>query len=484
MPHASPWPVPSADEYQRAVLRARSDLHTHVHIAAETPRPTDTRTLTVRPDVWASWRRSLESLRTDPAGPRAPEDVLDEDSLRDARLSHAFHQVLPLLRTRLVEPASDAGLLVALGDARGRLLWVEGTVPVRSRAESMGFLPGADWSEASMGTSAPALALATRRSTQVVGAEHFAEAVHPWSCSAVPVTDPFTGSTLGVIDITGGTDAVAPLVLPLLESTAREVHDELRRLAGDRVPGPGPRAVHVGGIGDRTGEDGRHPAQGASAADDRAPTDRLRRGSNQGASAAWLAVTGRRHPALVHGGGRSELSGRHAELLVLLQEHPSGVSAAELAEDLHGTAGADGTVRAELVRLRKALVGAGGQDGASVALASRPYRLEGHLDGDVHAVRRALAAGDVAAVLDVYVGHVLPDSEAPGIVRLRDRLHAHVREVVLDHGTWEQMWAFAQLPEAGEDERMLHEVLRAAPCDSPVRAEVVLRLEALEENAA
>lgn len=442
MPHASPWPAPTADEYQRAVLRARSDLHTHVHTAAEAPCPAGTRTLTVRPDVWASWRRSLESLHTDPAGPCAPEDVLDEDSLRDARLAHAFHQVLPLLRTRLVEPASDAGLLVALGDARGRLLWVEGTVPVRSRAESMGFLPGADWSEASMGTSAPALALATRRSTQVVGAEHFAEAVHPWSCSAVPVTDPVTGNTLGVIDITGDTDAVAPLVLPLLESTAREVHDELRRLR----------------------DGGRHPGQGASA--------------------AWLAVTGRRHPALVHAGVRRELSNRHAELLVLLQEHPSGVSAAELAEDLHGTAGADGTVRAELVRVRKALVGAFGEDGASVTLASRPYRLEGRLDGDVHAVRRALAAGDVAAVLEVYAGHVLPDSEAPGIVRLRDRLHAHVREVVLEHGTWEQMWAFAQLSEAAEDERVLTEVLRAAPCDSPVRAEVVLRLEALEDSAA
>lgn len=483
MPHASPWSAPTADEYQRAVLRARSDLYTHVHTAAEAPRPTDTRTLTVRPDVWASWRRSLESLHADPAGPRAPEDVLDEDSLRDARLSHAFHQVLPLLRTRLVEPASDAGLLVALGDARGRLLWVEGTVPVRSRAESMGFLPGADWSESSMGTSAPALALATRRSTQVVGAEHFAEAVHPWSCSAVPVTDPFSGNTLGVIDITGDTDAVAPLVLPLLESTAREVHDELRRLATDRVPEVGSRVVHVGGFGDRADGDGGHPGRGASSAD-RAGTDRLRRGSDQGASAAWLSVTGRRHPVLVHAGVRRELSGRHAELLVLLQEHPIGVSAAELAEDLHGTAGADGTVRAELVRLRKALVGAFGEDGASVTLASRPYRLEGRLDGDVHAVRRALTVGDVAAVLDVYAGHVLPDSEAPGIVRLRDRLHAHVREVVLDHGTWEQMWAFAQLSEAAEDERVLTEVLRAAPCDSPVRAEVVLRLEALEDSAA
>jgi transcriptional regulator of acetoin/glycerol metabolism len=67
----------------------------------------------------------------------------------------------------------------------------------------MMFVAGADWSEASVGTSAPGTALALDRSIQISGAEHFKRSVHPWSCTAVPFHDPDSGAVLGVVDITG-----------------------------------------------------------------------------------------------------------------------------------------------------------------------------------------------------------------------------------------------------------------------------------------
>ena len=91
--------------------------------------------------------------------------------------------------------------------------------------------------------SAPALALTTGSGIQVVGAEHFQELVHPWSCSAVPVLDPRTGRTVGVLDVTGSADAVAPLVLPLLAATSRAVQEELRR------QGPAAGLASVAGAG-------------------------------------------------------------------------------------------------------------------------------------------------------------------------------------------------------------------------------------------
>ena len=101
---------------------------------------------------------------------------------------------------------------------------------MRNRAEAMGFVSGSDWSEEVMGTSAPALALRSGRPVQVSRAEHFAPDVHSWSCSAVPVTHPLTGQVIGIIDVTGGDDAVSSIVLPLLSSTAKAAGAQLSQL--------------------------------------------------------------------------------------------------------------------------------------------------------------------------------------------------------------------------------------------------------------
>ncbi|MGP9582945.1 GAF domain-containing protein [Brachybacterium sp. AOP35-5H-19] len=215
---ATRW-SPTDSAYQARLLRAHEDLRANAEVRPDR-NP-------VREPVLASWRRSLAAR---PADTLPTGAVLEGGELAAARQEHLFSAVLPLLRSRLIDPAVEAGLMVALGDARGRLLWVEGRPQLISRADDMGFAAGADWSESAMGTSAPALALTTSASMQVVGAEHFHEAVHPWSCSAVPVLHPHTGRTLGFLDVTGTAEAVSPLVLPLLEATARAVQDELRAL--------------------------------------------------------------------------------------------------------------------------------------------------------------------------------------------------------------------------------------------------------------
>lgn len=311
-------------------------------------------------------------------------------------------------------------------------------------------MPGADWSESVMGTSAPALALVTNSAVRIAGAEHFAEVVHPWSCSAVPVRHPFTGETLGIIDITGGAEAVSPLVVPLLELTARAVQDEL--------------GTHL-----RAHDLGHRPAPPRPAT--AAPPHRT--------GVPHLHLTGRGTARLSTGAQSLELSGRHAELLTLLHGHPDGLSGAKLAEDVHDRAGSEGTVRAELVRLRKVLQDfAGGAHG--VVLTSRPYRLVGALDSDLARVLAALDRGDVDSVLAHYRGHLLPASEAPAIRVLREQTHALVREMVLAQGSWQQVWDYARLPEASDDVDARMTVLRLAPGDAPERAAALVRAETLE----
>nr|MBA3797926.1 phytochrome sensor protein [Geodermatophilaceae bacterium] len=149
----------------------------------------------VRPIVWDSWRRSLGS-GVDPDGGAPSVDLVD-DALRAYRDAHPLAAVMPVIRKLLVEDAESDKMIVAITDAAGCLLWVEGDHRLRSQAEGIHFVEGANWGESQAGTNAPAIALALDHCVQVYGSEHFHRRVQPWSCSAAPVHDPMTGELLG-----------------------------------------------------------------------------------------------------------------------------------------------------------------------------------------------------------------------------------------------------------------------------------------------
>ncbi len=142
----------------------------------------------VRSVVADSWRRSLR-LGVDPVA-HAPIEF-NADALAAYRDAHPLAPLMPLVRSLLAEDAEEAGHIVAVGDAQGRLLWVEGHHGLRHRAEGMHFVAGALWSEGGAGTNAPGTALATRKPVLIAASEHYGVQVHPWSCVAAPmVTQP------------------------------------------------------------------------------------------------------------------------------------------------------------------------------------------------------------------------------------------------------------------------------------------------------
>lgn len=114
----------------------------------------------VRPIVWDSWQRSLGS-GVDPEGGAPSVDLVDDD-LRAYRDAHPLAAVMPVIRKLLVEDAESDKMIVAVTDAGGCLLWVEGDSRLRSQAEGIHFVEGANWGESHAGTNAPAIALAPR----------------------------------------------------------------------------------------------------------------------------------------------------------------------------------------------------------------------------------------------------------------------------------------------------------------------------------
>ena len=426
MPALNPWlALPDGGAGPALTRRLRAAHEAVVTRAGEPAEPA------VRAVVRDSWHRSLGS-GVDPDGAPPPVDLLDDD-LTAYRAAHPLAAVMPVVRRLLVADAEADRMIVAVTDAHGRMLWVEGDRALRDRAAGMHFVEGARWGEDVAGTNAPGTALALDHAVQIYGSEHYRRSVQPWSCSAAPVHDPVTGVLLGVIDVTGGDSVAGPHVLTLVKATAAAAEQELRWLYRERRAAPVPR-----------------------------PT------------APRLQVLGRDRALLATAGGGQELSLRHSELLLLLAEAGAageGRTAEQLAAEVHGAGTATVTVRAELSRLRRLV----GPD----LLDSRPYRLLVPVRSDADDVRRLLARGSVGAALERYPGALLPPSSAPGVRAARARLSGALRQAVLTARRPELLARYSVLPEVADDVGVWLACRDTLPAGSPRWAAAVAQLQRL-----
>ncbi|MGV9351965.1 GAF domain-containing protein [Streptomyces misionensis] len=411
-----PWVAlePGADPAERVrVLRRAHETFTTV---GAVPRP-------VRSVVAESWRRSARAGVV-PDGTASVE--LSDGDLGAYRAEHPLAQVMPLFRELMGTFAADDEQLLAVCDAQGRLLWVEGHPAARRRADGMNFVPGARWSEAAVGTNAPGTAVALGRPVQVFAAEHFTRRVQPWTCVAAPVHDPRTGRVLGAVDVTGGDGLAHPHSLGFVQAVARAAEAQLALLAPVRPAADTPK----------------------------------------------LGALGRDEAELALGGRRIRLSRRHSEIVLLLSRHPEGLTGDELLCALYADESVTPvTLRAELARLRRLL--------GPELLASRPYRLTAAVDADATVVERRLGSGALTAAMEVYAGPLLPGSQAPAIVRLRERLARELRAALIAHRDPDLLADWAHAP-WGEDDVEVWRALAAVRPSAPVRE----RLAALEAELA
>ncbi|MDG9715603.1 GAF domain-containing protein [Streptomyces sp. DH24] len=411
-----PWVAlePGADPAERTRTLRRA--HERFTEAGTVPRP-------VRDVVADSWRRSARAG----VGPDGTASVeLTDGDLGAYRAEHPLARVMPLVRELMGTFAADGEHLLAVCDAHGRLLWVEGHPATRRRADGMNFVPGARWSETAVGTNAPGTAVAVDRPVQVFTAEHFIRQVQPWTCAAAPVHDPRTGRVLGAVDITGGDGLAHPHSLGFVQAVARAAESQLALLAPERPSADTPE----------------------------------------------LTALGRDEALLAADGRRIRLSRRHSEILVLLTRHPEGLTGDELLCALYEDESVTPvTLRAELARLRR-ILGPG-------LLASRPYRLTVPVESDVAVVERRLETGAVTGAAAAYAGPLLPGSQAPAVVRLRHRLADGLRTALIARRDPDLLADWAHAP-WGEDDLEVWHALAAVRPTAPVRS----RLAALEAELA
>ena len=286
-----------------------------------------------------------------PTAATPPVDLLDDDLLA-YREAHPLAPVMPVIRRLLVEDAEDDRMIVAVTDAAGRMLWVEG--------DSAAALAGG---RHALRRGRP-LGRGRRRHQRP---RHRARR-RPRRPDLRQRALPPPGAAVELLGRAGAR--------PGHRRAARRDRRDRRRPRGQPArahPGAGHR--RGGGVGAALA------APRAAAARRRTPAARRRcRGRRRGST-----VLGRERARLRLPAGPVELSLRHSELLLLLAEAAvagEGRTAEQLAAECHPGDAAAVTVRAELSRLRRLV----GPD----LVGSRPYRLLGRLDTDLDQVRRLL----------------------------------------------------------------------------------------------
>ncbi|MBM9466232.1 GAF domain-containing protein [Nakamurella leprariae] len=391
----------------------------------------------LRPLVVESWLRSA-AAGVDADSSVAPLTAAP-DEIADTRRAHPLARVVPLLADVVGRAAADSDAVMAVGDADGTLLWVSGAPAARRRAEAINFVEGSSWAERVAGTNAPGTALRLDAPVQIRRDEHFAHSVQRWTCVAAPIHDPATGRLLGVVDVTGGVEVAGPQTLALIRAGALLAEAELARLATRDRADRGRGAV---------GPAGSVLVPEAFAV----PGERSGRARALGGNECVLTLGA--EPA-------RRLSLRHSEILVVLADHPDGVSGDRLAVEIHADDVGGSTMRAELARMRAVL---------GDVVRSRPYRLAVPLACDWLTVPALLAAGDVRGAVAAYPGPLLPASEAPGIVDRRDRLHAQLRAAVLRAGIPDLLVSWTRTPWGADDLPVWQHLARTLPASSPLRA--------------
>ena len=145
------------------------------------------------------------------------------------------------------------------------------------------------------------------------------------------------------------------------------------------------------------------------------------------------------------------------EVLALLAQHPEGLRSEQLLLLLYGETGKLSTLKALLSKLRRL-----------VPITRPPYRLDLSYEADFLTLETLLRKGHLRAGLELYKGSLLPKSDAPGIVELRDTLEELLRQAAL---TSRDPDALLNLSEHfSEDLELWEASLAALPEHDPRRA--------------
>jgi len=181
----------------------------------------------VRKPILASWWRSRQF--------HVAADHIDLDYLRDPDLeSNLARTANPVLRN-LHQQLDGQPISIILTDANGLVLTrMTADHDLERALDAIKLAPGFSYAEERVGTNGIGTALEAGGPAHVFGHEHYAESLERFGCAGVPIHDPVSGKTVGVIDLTCWRKDADPLLVSLVKSTADQITQALLAAGSNR----------------------------------------------------------------------------------------------------------------------------------------------------------------------------------------------------------------------------------------------------------
>jgi len=181
----------------------------------------------VRKPILASWWRSRQW--------HVAADHIELDYLRDPDLeSNLARTADPVLR-HLHEQLDGQPISIILTDAAGLVLTrLTADRDLERALDGIKLAPGFSYAEERVGTNGIGTALEAGGPAHVFGHEHYAESLESFGCAGVPIHDPVSGKTVGVIDLTCWRKDADPLLVSLVKSTADQITQALLAAGSSR----------------------------------------------------------------------------------------------------------------------------------------------------------------------------------------------------------------------------------------------------------
>jgi len=183
--------------------------------------------VTVRPEIFASWRRSaLVGARPDTSALPFRAEIDSEDAMH-----LAARPVLDRLADRL--DRTRTAVLLADTQARITMRWV-GEPSLLRMMDRTGSAPGFALREDVCGTNGLGSVIEESRPFSVVGPEHFADQFQDYACYGAPIRHPLTSRVDGVLTFVSRATEASPLMLAFIEETAASIQERMLTLGSRR----------------------------------------------------------------------------------------------------------------------------------------------------------------------------------------------------------------------------------------------------------
>jgi transcriptional regulator of acetoin/glycerol metabolism len=181
----------------------------------------------VRKPILASWWRSRQW--------NVAADHIDLSYLRDPDLETTLARTADPVLRHLHEQLDGQPISIILTDAAGMVLTrLTADHDLERALDGIKLAPGFSYAEERVGTNGIGTALESGGPAHVFGHEHYAESLERFGCAGVPIHDPVSGKTVGVLDLTCWRKNADPLLLSLVKSTADQITQALLAAGSSR----------------------------------------------------------------------------------------------------------------------------------------------------------------------------------------------------------------------------------------------------------